>query len=362
MRQYRFQATEPFTLESGAQLHTLDITYHTAGTLNSARDNVIWVCHALTANSDVSDWWAGVYGPGKLLDPERYFIVCANIVGSPYGTTNPLSTNPLTEQPYYLSFPQVTVRDWVNAHRLLAAHLGLDHIHLLIGGSVGGQQALEWALSEPQRIHHLVVLATSAVHSPWGIAFNESQRMAIAADSSFYTAHPQGGAAGLKAARSIALLSYRGYEAYSTTQGEHSNAVVDEFRAASYQRYQGDKLVLRFNAYSYWFLSKAMDSHNLARNRQSIEHALQQITARTLVIAIDSDLLFPPQEQRFLATQIPDATYTELRSAFGHDGFLIETSAIEHCVQAFLSSDRQPAESDSLSDSRQPQVVTTDYE
>lgn len=331
---YKYPKT--FKLENGKRLRQLQIAYQTFGKLNAKKDNVVWVCHALTANADVFDWWPGLFGQEDLFNPRDHFIVCANILGSPYGTTNPTSISPATGQPYYLSFPQYTIRDIVAAHRLLADQLNIDQISVLIGGSMGGQQALEWAVSEPERIKNLVVLATNAVHSSWGIAFNESQRLAISTDRTFYANHPKGGAKGLKAARSIALLSYRNYTTYGATQIESDSTKTDDYKASSYQNYQGEKLIKRFDAYSYWFLTKCMDSHHLGRGRGSIEAALRNISAKTLVIGISSDLLFPPEEQKYLATHIRGAAYAEIDSFYGHDGFLIETKTISKVIKRFL--------------------------
>lgn len=331
---YKYPKT--FKLENGKRLRQLQIAYQTFGKLNAKKDNVVWVCHALTANADVFDWWPGLFGQEDLFNPRDHFIVCANILGSPYGTTNPTSISPATGQPYYLSFPQYTIRDIVAAHRLLADQLNIDQISVLIGGSMGGQQALEWAVSEPERIKNLVVLATNAVHSSWGIAFNESQRLAISTDRTFYANHPKGGAKGLKAARSIALLSYRNYTTYGATQIESDSTKTDDYKASSYQNYQGEKLIKRFDAYSYWFLTKCMDSHHLGRGRGSIEAALRNISAKTLVIGISSDLLFLPEEQKYLATHIRGAAYAEIDSFYGHDGFLIETKTISKVIKRFL--------------------------
>lgn len=331
-----FTCPNTFTLESGKRLRNLQIAYHTYGNLNERKDNVVWVCHALTANSDVFEWWPGLFGSTDFFNPDDYFIICANNIGSPYGTTHPLSIDPATGQPYYLSFPPFSIRDLAAAHRLLANHLGIEKIALVIGSSLGGQQALEWAIMDADRIERLVLIATNAAHSPWGIAFNESQRLAISADRTFYANKPNGGAKGLKAARSIALLSYRGYDTYAATQLETSNEKTDNFRASSYQNYQGEKLVNRFNAYSYWFLSKAMDGHHIGRGRSNIPDVLHHIKARTLVIGINSDLLFPVEEQKFLADHIPDAKYAEVDSFYGHDGFLIETKRIAEEISGFL--------------------------
>lgn len=334
-----YRHKQKFTLESGKELRQLEIGFNTYGKLNQNRDNVIWVCHALTANSDVLDWWKGLFGAEDFFNPEEHFIVCANILGSPYGSTNPLSVNPVTGQPYYLAFPEITIRDMVKAHRLLATHLGINSIEVLIGGSLGGQQAMEWAITEPGKIKNLILIATNGKHSPWGIAFNESQRLAISTDRTFYANTPRGGEKGLKAARSMALLSYRGYKAYNITQQEDSNNLTDGYKASSYQNYQGQKLVNRYNAYSYWYLTKVMDSHNVGRNRTSVDKALSLITAKTLVIGITSDLLFPIEEQRYLFQHIPKAAFAEFDSFYGHDGFLIETEALTNIIRSFLKTD-----------------------
>jgi len=328
--------TKPFKLENGKKLREVEIAYQTYGRLNAKKDNVIWVCHALTANADVLDWWKGLFGSNDLFNPDEHFIICANVLGSNYGTTSPLSINPATGQPYYLAFPEFTIRDLVSAHRLLAEHLKVKNIKVLIGGSLGGQQALEWAIKDNTCIENLILMATNAVHSPWGIAFNESQRMAIRADRTFYSQQPDGGLKGLKVARSIALLSYRTYEAYSSTQLESVNDKTGSFRASSYQNYQGEKLCKRFNAYSYWYLTKAMDSHNVGRGRTSIANALAQVKAKTLVIGIDNDVLFPLSEQEFLARHIPEACLRSIKSAYGHDGFLIETNTLTNIIGTFL--------------------------
>ena len=328
---------EPFVFENGRELTDLQISYETFGQLNPDRSNVIWVCHALTANANVLDWWPGLFGTDDLFDPNDYYIICANVIGSAYNSSNPLSINPATGQPYYLSFPEFTVRDLASAHQFLADHLDIKCINVLIGGSLGGQQALEWAASNTISIDHLIVVGTNAVHSPWGIAFNEIQRLAIATDRTFYANHPDGGAKGLKVARSMALLSYRNYTTYSNTQSENDQNKLGDYKASSYQNYQGEKLVNRYNAYSYYFLTKAMDSHNLGRGRLSIESALSNISCPTLVLSVNTDLLFPPQEQQFIAQHIPNARYEEIESTYGHDGFLIETAKLTETISLFLS-------------------------
>jgi homoserine O-acetyltransferase len=227
----------------------------------------------------------------------------------------------------------------VKAHQLLAKHLQIDSVEVMIGGSLGGAQAVEWSIMDTDFIKNVILIATNAYNSPWGIAFNESQRLAISADETYYNGTPNGGAKGLKAARSIALLSYRGYKTYGISQKEENDEVVDNFRASSYQSYQGDKLVNRFNAYSYWHLTKSMDSHNVGRNRGGVENALSQITSNTLVIGIKSDLLFPIEEQQYLHKYIPGSSYAEFDSYYGHDGFLIETEALTQIITSFFKAD-----------------------
>ncbi len=337
MPTHQFQLPHPLPLENGGQLTPPTVAYQTWGHLNGARDNVVWVCHALTANADAADWWPGLVGPGCHFDPADWFIVCANVLGSCYGSTGPLTPDPETGRATFQDFPLLTVRDLVAAHEALREELGLARVHTLIGGSLGGQQALEWALQQPAVFENLVLLATNARHSAWGIAFNEAQRLAIFADATYQLNTPAGGAAGLRAARAMALLSYRSYQAYGRTQTEPTDALLTDFRAAAYQRYQGDKLAARFDAYSYVALTRTMDSHNVGRNRGGVAAALRRVRARTLVIGITSDGLFPVAEQQLLARHIPGAMYAEMDSAYGHDGFLLETAQITHFLERFHS-------------------------
>jgi homoserine O-acetyltransferase len=330
--------TGPFLLESSATLDKLQIGYHTWGALNTAGDNVIWICHALTANSDAMAWWPGMIGSGKPFDTDRYFVICANILGSCYGTTGPMDgTSPATS--LYNDFPLVTIRDMVAAHRILQRHLCVTGIHLLAGGSMGGYQALEWSVMQPGLIKHLFLIATSAKESAWGIAIHAAQRLAIEADSSWGCRQPAAGSKGLKAARAIGMLTYRSYAAYAQTQTDPDENKTDGFKAASYIDYQGSKLVERFNAYSYWHLTKAMDTHNLSRaSGRSIADILASIAAKTLVIGIKSDLLCPIGEQQLLAAHIPAATLQLIDSLYGHDGFLVETPVIAAHISDWLSN------------------------
>ncbi len=325
-------------LESGIELVNPEIAYHTYGTLNNDKSNVVWVTHALTANSDVYDWWAGLVGPTDFINETEHFIVCANVLGSHYGTTSPLSKNPETGKSYYHTFPEFTIRDIVQLHIELANHLEIDDIHLLMGGSMGGHQALEWAIIEPERVKHLAVIAASAIHSPWGVAFNESQRWAIENDPTWNLNKDTAGIEGMKAARSLALLSYRNFKTYQKTQQPSSENLIFPDRASSYQKYQGEKLAKRFNAYSYYYLSKAMDSQNVGRNRGGIEAALAAVKAKTLVVSLEDDVLFPISDQLRLVTGIPNAVHQFIPSFYGHDGFLIETKNITRALNVFLNN------------------------
>ena len=325
----QFEYKEPFKLESGETLPELTIAYHTYGTMNSDKSNVVWICHHLTANSDAALWWQGVVGEAALFDPAQHFIVCANILGSCYGSSGPLSINPATGQPYYNTFPFITIRDMVRAHVLLRKHLGIPGINVLIGGSMGGYQALEWSVLEKDIIKNLILLSTSATESAWGIAVHTTQRLAIEADCTWHDATREAGKKGLKAARAVGLLSYRNYGILVQKQTDPDIEKTDHYRASSYMEYQGEKLVNRFNAYSYWLLTKAMDSHHLARGRNiTAEKVLHGILQRTLIIGIHSDILCPLREQQFLADHLPNATFIAIDSAYGHDGFMVETAIV----------------------------------
>lgn len=224
----------------------------------------------------------------------------------------------------------------VAAHELLRKQLGIPRINTLIGGSIGGQQALEWAVSKPEIFDNLVLLACNARTSPWMIALNESQRLALEADPTFQQQLPEGGKEGLSAARSIALISYRNHKAYNIKQAETDLQKTDGFKASSYQAYQGEKIVKRFDAYSYYTITKALDTHNIGRHRGSIEKALGRIRAKTLLIGINSDILFPPEEVRSMLEHIPAASYEEFDSIYGHDGFLVENEEISRIINRFF--------------------------
>jgi homoserine O-acetyltransferase len=334
-----FEYTNDFVLENGKTLPGICIAYQTHGQLNADHSNVIWICHALTANADPADWWKGLVGAGCIINPDEHFIIGANILGSCYGTTGPLSINPETEQPYYSDFPSITIRDMVKAHILLRQHLGIKNIYLLIGGSMGGYQVLEWAMMEKECIQNIFLIATSPSESAWGVAVHTAQRLAIEADSTWRDHRPDAGAKGLKAARAIGMLTYRNYGIYQEKQTDPDPEKIDDFRVSSYITYQGDKLVKRFNAYSYWLLTKAMDSHHLGRKRGGdLINALESITQPTFIIGIHSDILCPLDEQRFMADHMPNAELVEIDSAYGHDGFIIETKQITEHLSVWMNS------------------------
>lgn len=335
-----YHSDSPIKLESGRTLPSFHLAYTTYGEMNAKKDNVVWVFHALTANSDANEWWPGLVGEGKIFDPAEHFIICVNMPGSCYGSLGPLDVDPEKDKPYYHDFPFFTIKDMITSYALLKDHLGIEKIHIGIGGSMGGQQLLEWAISSPDLFDYIFPIATNAQHSPWAIAINESQRLSIELDASWNESDAMAGVEGMKVARSVALLSYRNYITYNAGQQEASNDTFDDFRTASYQKYQGLKLAKRFNAFSYYFLSKGMDSHNVGRGRESIDRALHLIRAKALVIGISTDILFPIIEQQRIANAIPGAQFATIHSDYGHDGFLLEFERISTLIKDFISSEK----------------------
>jgi len=322
----KYHKIKNFAFESGAVLPELTIAYQTFGSLNTEKNNVVWVFHALSANANVMEWWPGLFGENDYFNPNNHFIICANVIGSPYGSSSPSDLN----------FPFFTVRDVVKSQLILADYLKINRIKVAIGGSFGGNQALEFAYSFKGIIDNLILLVSNAQESAWGKAIHQAQRMALEADSTFGKAN--GGKKGVKAARAIAMLTYRTSETYIKTQTDDDYR-IDNFKAASYIQYQGDKFEKRFNALSYYYLSKCLDTHHIGRGRGGIEKALSKINQRALLIGIDADMLITPNQQKFMVQHMPHAIYKEIHSDFGHDGFLIETKAISSCILAFLASE-----------------------
>lgn len=328
-----YQPEAAFLLESGETITEPVIAYHTYGTLNKNRDNVILICHALTANSDADDWWHGLFGKDDIFDWDKYFIICANNLGSPYGTSSPKQINPANNQRYGMDFPFFTIRDTARFHLQLLDYFEITRIKLLIGGSCGGNICQEIAYELGEQIENMALLCCSAMETPWTVAIHESQRIVLKSDPTIYQKNEKAGQAGLKACRAVALPFYRTHASFKLRQKEIDLNKVEDFRASSYIDYQGEKFVKRFDAHCYYGLLRALDTHNMGRGRESIEAALSKIQANTVVIGFDSDILIPKIEQQFLAKHIPNAAYKEIKTLFGHDAFLIENDDIRNSIR-----------------------------
>ncbi len=332
----RFAELGDLALESGTVLPQVRVAYRTWGRLTAERDNAVVVCHALTGSADVDRWWPALLGPGRALDPERDFIVCSNVVGGCYGSTGPLSTAPGAGAPWGPDFPALTVRDMVRAQMRLLDRLGVRRVALVVGGSLGGMQVLEWALLDPERVAAIAPLATAARHSPWCIAWSEAQRQAIEADPAFRggryppAAPPR---AGLVAARMAAMVSYRSPASlalrFARRTGERGFAVEE------WLRFHGEQLVERFDANTYVALTRAMDRHDVARGRGPLAAVLSGVRVPALVLAIRSDVLYPPSEQEELAALLAQGELVVLDSPHGHDAFLIDGEAVSGLVRDF---------------------------
>jgi homoserine O-acetyltransferase len=332
-----YQLSEPFKLESGEVLINVQVAYRTWGQLNTNRDNGVLICHALTGSADADNWWEPLFGAGKAFDPDRDFIVCSNILGSCYGTTGPTCINPTTGKAYGVSFPRITIRDMVNLQAALIEYLEVKSLQLVIGGSLGGMQVLEWGLLYPERVRAISPIAAPGRHSAWCIGLSEAQRQAIYTDPNW-----QGGNysldappnQGLAVARMMAMITYRYWESFTNRFGRQQDG-SNQFAMASYLQYQGQKLIERFDANTYITLTHAMDSHDVGRNRKDYQSVLQTIQQPTLVISIDSDVLYPPLEQQELVDLIPNAQLALLKSSHGHDAFLIDMEELNEMVVSF---------------------------
>ena len=335
MRWNKLRIEDDFAFEAGGSVRGIEVVYHTSDREYKAGDRVVWWCHALTANSNPMDWWPEMVGKGCCIDPEKDYVVCVNIFASPYGTTGPRDwcagkRREAKGERSPLDFPKVTVRDMARLFPIVRKYIGIEKVDLLVGSSIGGFQALEWAILEPEVIERAAFIATAPRVTPWLGAWMESQRMAIEADPTFKACESlAGGQKGLEAARALSLISYRTFDGYNLTQAEEDEDCLFAGRVASYERYQGEKLVKRdFDAYSYYYLTWSVDSHNVGRKRGGVAAALGKIQAKSVVITITSDGLFPPVEGKEWAAWIPGAKYVEIESKWGHDGFLLETEAI----------------------------------
>lgn len=324
----------PINLESGSTLPQVRIAYRTWG---NPQPSATLVCHALTGSADADDWWADLFGPGRALDPDRDYIVCANVIGGCYGTTGPTSRAQGAFEPFGGTFPEITIRDMVHIQAALLDHLGVDTLNLVVGGSMGGMQVLEWAALYPERVRAIAPIASGPTQSAWGIALSEAQRQAIKADTNFAEGrYPLGAgpAQGLAAARSMAMISYRSPHNFESRFGREASD--DSFAVQSYLRHQGDKLVDRFDANTYLTLIDAMDSHDLGRDRDGVDRALAGIHHPALVVSVSSDGLYPATEVAAMANQLPNGELYEIDAPHGHDAFLIRVDELNEQLVSFI--------------------------
>lgn len=325
----RWAAVGDVALESGAVIDDVRVAYRTWG---DPGNPAVLLCHALTGDANADEWWSGVVGPGLGVDTDQNFVISSNVLGSCYGTTGPADLRRGTDVAWGPDFPDITIRDMVEVQRLLLDELGVESASV-IGGSMGGMQALEWAVAYPTRVDSLVVIAAGATHSAWCIGLGEAQRLAIEGDAAWRDGRYPAGEQperGLALARKIAMVSYRSPESFRDRFGRDSDG--EDFAIQRYLRHHGTELVKRFDANAYLTLTRAMDSHDIGRGRGGVNQALQAVTAPATVVGITSDVLYPTDEQREVAALIPGAEYLELEAPDGHDAFLIETAAMSQII------------------------------
>jgi homoserine O-acetyltransferase len=360
----------PFQLTAGGRLDRVEVEYETYGELNAARDNAVFICHALTGDAHVAGWdenpvgpfkafrekkpgwWDEMVGPGKPIDTRRFFVICANVLGSCYGTTGPMSLDPATGRPYGLAFPVVTVADWAALTYRLLDRLGVDRLHAAVGGSMGGQQALEMALDRPDRVARLIILSAGFRLGAQGLAFNAVARHSIGNAPGFKNGDyydGQGPLAGLSAARMLAHITYLSEESLGHKFGRKLQGkdkpdftpVGVEFEVESYLRHQADNFVARYDANSYLYMTRAVDYYDASVwGDGDLTRAAGRLSARTLVTSFSSDWLYPPESCRELVSAMCRAgrtvTYVDLPSRYGHDAFLVETEAVSRLIHGFL--------------------------
>ncbi|MFV2000862.1 MAG: homoserine O-acetyltransferase, partial [Acidimicrobiia bacterium] len=315
-----------FHPEGGGVLRDIEVEIRTWG---KHKPNATLICHALTGNADADDWWHGLFGAGHVFDPATSFIVATNVLGGTSGTTGPTSIDAESGHAYRSGFPRVTIRDMVHVQRAALEQLGVQHLDLVIGGSMGGMQALEWAALYPERVGAIVPIGVGAAQSAWAIAISEAQRHAIVSDPAFNGGLYETGVGpfvGLETARMIAMCSYRSPQNFASRFGRGTDG--ENFDVQAYLRYQGEKLVSRFDANTYLTLIDAMDSHDLGRGRGPSEAIAHRITTRALAVGISSDVLYPVTEVQSLAATLPNARFAVLDSPNGHDAFLIDTDQL----------------------------------
>lgn len=328
-----FATNQPFQLISGGSLQPVTLHYAVYGKLNERRDNAILVCHALSGSARAADWWAQLFqspdNPEGVFDLERDFVVCSNLIGSCYGSTGPATINPATGRSFGRDFPLVTVRDWVRAQALLLDHLRIERLRAVVGASIGGMQAMQWAIDFPHRVARCVAIGAAPL-TAMGLALNHLQRQAIFNDP----------VTGLATARAIAMLSYKSAELFETRYARRPNrngedpmrSLAERYDIGGYLDYQGEIFTRRFDPNSYLVITKAMDNFHPANGYESEAAALARIQAKMLMIGISSDWLFPPAEVRSLTERMQaagvNAEYAEITSDHGHDGFLAEPHSL----------------------------------
>jgi homoserine O-acetyltransferase len=325
----------PFKLESGVPLPEVEVAFNTYGELNEDRSNAFIVLHALTGWPAVHEWWSGLIGTGKLLDPAKYFIIVPNLLGSCYGTTGPESIDPIKAKSYFASFPAITVRDMARVNLALLDALGIEKIHLSIGGSLGGMVVLEMAALEPLRFRAIAPIAVSGEHSAWRIAFSSFIRKAIIAhDPSLQNKAKLSD--GLKLARQAAMISYRSSAEFDQRFGREKTELT--FEVENYLEHQGNKIAERFSPYSYLTLTRAMELYDLAENRGSLAAVASSIECEAFFVGISSDLLYDPLEIEHFASLFPNSRYDTLKALHGHDSFLVDAEALGKILAPWLRS------------------------
>ena len=342
-----------FATEFGALLHDVEIAYEWRGRLDSRGANAILLCHALTGDAHAADGggrpggWGPLVGPGRALDTDRYFVLCANVLGGCAGSTGPASADPRTGAPYGPDFPVVTVRDMVGVQRALAERLGIRRFAAVLGGSMGGMQALEWAVSHPDLCLRAGVLAAAPVFSAMGVAYNQVMRDAILADPDYcggrYADAGRFPANGLRIARMLGMITYRTADLFAERFGRQTAADAPfDFEVGRYLRHHGDKLVARFDANAYLTLMRAMDLHDIGRGRGGVDAAWRRVRGGVLFVGIDDDLLYPPEELRAAAACAKGAgvraAYAHIASRYGHDAFLLEFDQLAAILRDFLDA------------------------
>ncbi|CEH28336.1 homoserine O-acetyltransferase MetX [Aneurinibacillus migulanus] len=354
-RMVRNMIVDEITLECGDTLKQVNIAFETSGTLNEEKTNAILVCHALTGDAcavgdeNTPGWWEGLIGPGRYIDTNKYFVVTANVLGGCCGTTGPASVHPETGKPYGSDFPVVTIRDMVQLQYKLVKGLGIEKLFAIVGGSMGGMQVYEWAVMYPEMMHLVLPIATSARLSAVAIAYNDVGRQAILSDPEWNKGHyypGKGPVNGLSIARMLGMITYRTSDLFEYRFGrrlkDEQNVTQFDctFNIESYLRYQGQKLVSRFDANSYLYLLKAMDLHDIGRGRGGIKAALDKVQAKVLSVAISNDLLYPADHQEEVVEMLramgKEVEYHFVESIYGHDGFLVEFVKIGPLVKQFI--------------------------